>query len=576
MIVLLSFLDFERSASYGQTIWIKIGDCYTPGDKDITNFSDNRVICSPEDCPEGDGESLPPICGGKGSDFPSLPPGPCDIISLGSDNTSSEQANIETQSPVNLDISTTNIAEDGDASSDICRNRPPEADAGEDQNGLRPGQIVSLNGEGLDPDGDELKFEWHSDQISLEHPDSASPSFKVPALQNGKEQSFSFELTVTDEKFLSDSDNVDIKAGCTTQAKWHDNGIWKFKYQAIMEQGLVIKDVFAGDQRIFDSISIPHFKIESFPNNFGFRESKIVRYCDPNDSHAVWNSAEPKVISQPGGIDVLHWWFSVRYDENSHPGLIGELAVNYDIVIRTKPVRNCEGGQNVCYRFIPMVSYDWKNKDAFQQPLKKFTAFYKLDYGENTGLTRTLDSDVTVPFFFSDYGRQSMITNEVSFNAVLNGQPGKFDNIHTAHPGHPGQYVSIPGCRMTVFDCVHMHWRWSGIFMTKKVDVLVEPSSDKPVDEALRGKPYLVPLQTIDIAIVKFNDNEGEKDPDNPLTLANNKEQIATAKDKLPNCTNCFLTHGGHPIVWYVASVPEKNSNTFFRHGIFVLDSTKK
>ena len=33
------------------------------------------------------------------------------------------------------------------------------------------------------------------------------------------------------------------------------------------------------------------------------------------------------------------------------------------------------------------------------------------------------------------------------------------------------------------------------------------------------------------------------------------------------------LVKGGDPVVWYVASVKDKNKDIFFRHGIFVLDT---
>jgi len=61
--------------------WMKIakvggGECWTPGDKDLKSFSDNRIICSPDECPEGeDKKNLPPICGGV-DEFPSNPPYP--------------------------------------------------------------------------------------------------------------------------------------------------------------------------------------------------------------------------------------------------------------------------------------------------------------------------------------------------------------------------------------------------------------------------------------------------------------------------------------------------------------------
>ncbi|WP_458743469.1 hypothetical protein [Candidatus Nitrosocosmicus sp. T] len=79
-IVFLSIGLLSLSVDKSQAIaWMKLstvggGECWTPANKDITNSSDNRVICAPEDCPAVSEEDLPPICGGK--TFPHIPPSP--------------------------------------------------------------------------------------------------------------------------------------------------------------------------------------------------------------------------------------------------------------------------------------------------------------------------------------------------------------------------------------------------------------------------------------------------------------------------------------------------------------------
>jgi hypothetical protein len=122
-----------------------------------------------------------------------------------------------------------------------------------------------------------------------------------------------------------------------------------------------------------------------------------------------------------------------------------------------------------------------------------------------------------------------------------------------------------------------MHWRWSS-----ETDIMLEPSTDaKVTDQNLKGTPYLVPGQTIAIALVKYH--PGEEDPDDPSKLLDN-ERIATARDLIiadeahtpdkTRCKKCVLGQTEHSIIWYVGSTPNKNSDTFFRHGIFVLDTT--
>jgi len=374
---------------------------------------------------------------------------------------------------------------------------------------------------------------------------------------------------------VTGSDDVDIKIGCNYETQSFNSKIWKFDYEVVSQKGLVLKNIMAGNQKVFDSIIIPHFKIQDRYS------SKIIRYCDSSDPKAEWFSIKPTPITNLEGNDYLHWSFGVKYDNDYG------LVVNYDIVIGKETRNDCEANASSCYRFIPKVSF------SYPHTLEKFTAFYKLDLGSDVGLSVIRDIDVTLSSITNDPGRHPMLTNEFGFLAVKNGEAGEYDNMHTAHPT---QSISIPGCRAGIFDCSHIHWRLSDVEKTKLVDPMVEPSTGgslvnptlsketiDALDESLRGKPNLVPGQTISIAIVNYHPEED--DPDDPSILLNN-ETLATAEGvKVPNmnklgqvtyqeqCPKCYLKTGGHPVVWYVASVDNKDSNTFFRHGFFVLDT---
>ena len=159
--------------------------------------------------------------------------------------------------------------------------------------------------------------------------------------------------------------------------------------------------------------------------------------------------------------------------------------------------------------------------------------------------------------------------------------------------------VHVPGCRRTVFDCFHMHWRWNGPLLDPVqtasdplIDVLVEPSDDGRIDPLLAGTPYLVSGQKIDIGIVKFNSAEQkflnpssfERPNADPFSFANNNEQIGLgvrrsieihqgnlSKGRVPT----KLGFGTHILLYYVASSLESH-DTFFRHGIYVLDTSGK
>ena len=212
--------------------------------------------------------------------------------------------------------------------------------------------------------------------------------------------------------------------------------------------------------------------------------------------------------------------------------------------------------------------------------MDKFTAFYKIDYGPNTAIALTKDQNFADDILAKTAGYRDFVTTETQFRAIENGNPllgGKFDNIHTAHPRDlsPPSFaddagtVFVPGCRLTKFDCAHMHWRWSQSKLLAHVDVMVDPSDLKEpptqIDETLRGTPYLVPDQTIDVAVVKAHpENPLEDNPDNPLSLVDN-EVIAKQNSRV-------VVSAEPAIQWYIASVEDKSQNTFFKHGTYAID----
>jgi hypothetical protein len=100
------------------------------------------------------------------------------------------------------------------------------------------------------------------------------------------------------------------------------------------------------------------------------------------------------------------------------------------------------------------------------------------------------------------------------------------------------------------------------------------------VPDRLEGEPYLVPGQTIDVAIVKYHAQEAY--PTDPTTLVNGETIGSTkttytpipgrAEDPPRGTTRYTLESSYRPVVWYIASVSDSNMNEFFRHGMFVLE----
>ena len=108
---------------------------------------------------------------------------------------------------------------------------------------------------------------------------------------------------------------------------------------------------------------------------------------------------------------------------------------------------------NDCFIGYPKVTYVYKPaSDVLANGVGKVTAFYRLEYGASeTGGRGLAKFAGDTPRFFSQ-------DSEGRFNAVNQGTAGSFDNIHDLHAK---EGLFVPGCRPTLFDCFHMHWRWN-------------------------------------------------------------------------------------------------------------------
>ena len=74
-------------------------------------------------------------------------------------------------------------------------------------------KLVTLIGEGFDPDGNDLTFRWvqiYGDSVTLSSYTVPEPTFMAPDVKNGEIKVLTFELTVTDPEGASSSDIVEI------------------------------------------------------------------------------------------------------------------------------------------------------------------------------------------------------------------------------------------------------------------------------------------------------------------------------------------------------------------------------
>lgn len=279
----------------------------------------------------------------------------------------------------------------------------------------------------------------------------------------------------------------------------------------------------------------------------------------------------------------------------NEPDLRGSLIINYQIVIKTSRSICEKGAEAECYRFVPTVFFSWQSPpfppscsveqlqsctitQRIPERLAKVTAFYKLDYGKTSGMTLTSDYNNFPAALLLNLGSQLIQKFETRFRAVTEGGEGTYDNVHNAHIN---QGVSIPGCRETKFDCLHMHWRWTDARDPRQrvpLDPLIDTITDLQLPKRLSGTAYLVPRQTIDIAILKdHSDKAYEAFPNDPLRLVDGEPIASASAPKVPGFDQdapFFLTASYHPVMWYIASVENTHEAEFFRHGMFVLDTS--
>ena len=84
------------------------------------------------------------------------------------------------------------------------------------------------------------------------------------------------------------------------------------------------------------------------------------------------------------------------------------------------------------------------------------------------GILITYDNKIEFKFLFHVHRVLTTLLSgreKCNIRTLAAGQQGDFDSIHNAHID---DYVFVPGCRATAFDCLHMHWRWAD--MTPTID----------------------------------------------------------------------------------------------------------
>ncbi len=107
-----------------------------------------------------------------------------------------------------------------------CTSLAPMAYAGDDQN-VNENSIVTLRGQGSDPDGGAVSFLWDQVEgatVSLSNHKTAQPTFQAPDLNGGNDR-LVFHLTVTDNQGDKDTDSVTVSVSWNNAKPNADAGL---------------------------------------------------------------------------------------------------------------------------------------------------------------------------------------------------------------------------------------------------------------------------------------------------------------------------------------------------------------
>ena len=128
---------------------------------------------------------------------------------------------------------------------------------------------------------------------------------------------------------LPDELLTDCPSTLQTKFETYSQGPWKFDYGIVDREGLVLKNIEAGEVNpvsLIDRFSVPLFKLDFFDGT-----SKIVRFCRSKDRQT--HTLLPPF--REGGKDFISWGFTRDLDS-------GKLRISYEVVIRHLAVNNCE------------------------------------------------------------------------------------------------------------------------------------------------------------------------------------------------------------------------------------------
>lgn len=376
------------------------------------------------------------------------------------------------------------------------------------------------------------------------------------AASNGDASFANYNQVLADDAFSKAQAIVDAlcAAGPSDSVTQSASGSdWAMNYRISADDGLVLTNIFLGQRKMAEQVSIPYLSVKTADGSevrVELIDNILLGDCPDANSRS-------QVVQRSVTSDGLAPQIVATYRIDQIDGLAGALTVTQRYEFDAElPEGHCEPSAFApapipvddrkfpCSPFRLTVEYDYVGPDAFRSIEIPQRMHFKVEDRSNNAATALLDNNSIFEVFRS-FGSPIGATLPFTFETIApgleNGQvpPNTpFDNFHQTflrEVSEPTAIPAAPGCP----ECVHMHWRWSNQVSTPGYFGPGGPGS--PLIPA--GSP-----QSLNIGISRFR--AGELDPVSYHDVING-QPVGIA--------------GGDPVLWYISSSTAA-SDTFFGH----------
>jgi len=390
------------------------------------------------------------------------------------------------------------------------------------------------------------------------------PSLELPRLGDHR---VGFLATSASEQFVLRADpcpcavnrTIPRPANRSLSNQAAQNG-WSMDVEISADDGLVLTNVWLRNRHMAKSMSLPYLRL----NTYAADGSTAFNGRFELKPDGIESSARARLVDFKTGIisDAPNTPFAIEatyvVDRIGASCLRVTQQYLFNPLIdgdRLEPFGITEG-----HRFFPIVKYEFCSRDG--ETLESIRTAQRLHFQcDGVEANRAaLFRDIVFQLSTLDAGtaalrNQNPLLAEAVVPGIINGQPGRWDNLHQTWNFRIDEPIDHTGIRLAGCpECVHIHWQWFadsafGIFPISLLRA-ISPRFDgnSIVPRISRGFSYDSD-QDVEVALVRYS--PGQEDPTDMTDLLND-EQI----------------NGMNQVFWYV-STGKLNEDMFFVHGGF-------